>query len=334
MKKSLIKINQAIELPSKWDSLADCHFQTKEFYEYTEMYNPCNQRYYLLYEGDILRAGACVYDIVLDLLTFIRIKSPVKMHIVGIPATVSPKGIIGDEKWIQKLLKEIFNIEKGLLVGMNIPPDMDCAPAVSIRNMPTISMKHQFINWKDYQQSLRSNYRRRLKKNTRSFKGVKKTVSDCSIFDENLYGLYEQIFDRSKSKVEKLTLQFFKNLPPKYRLTVYTMKEQILAWHVILKDEDIVYFFFGGTNYKLNNQYNSYFNNIAGIIEEALEIGCSEIELGQTAEIPKTRLGGEVIPLNLFLYHRNKIINFLLSIFKALLQYNRSIPATHVFKNE
>ena len=40
--------------------------------------------------------------------------------------------------------------------------------------------------------------------------------------------------------------------------------------HITLKDEDVMYFFFGGTDYASNRKYNSYFNNIAGILKEAM----------------------------------------------------------------
>ncbi len=333
MTKHLLKINKAADLPDAWDTLADCYFQKIVFFKYTEKYNACDQRYYLLYDDDIIVAGACVYTITLDLLTFLQVKSPMKMQIVGIPATVSPKGIIGDDKSIELLLKEIFKVERGLLVGMNLEPELDCTPAIAIKTMPTIILKHQLKNKNEYPSALRTDYRRRLKKVESKFNGVEITKADCSIFDEELYNLYEQIYDRSKSKMEKLSLPFFKNLPDKFKLTVYSKNNQYLAWHITLKDNDVIYFFFGGTNYPLNKKYNSYFNNIAGLVKVAYDdTECKVIELGQTAEIPKTRLGGKVYSLNLFLYHRNQVIKFLLSVFKPLLQYNRKIPETHVFK--
>ena len=84
------KILTALDLPNEWDLMSNCHFQKKEFFQYTEKYNPCNQRYYLLFNNNQLVAGACVYTLSIDLLTFINVRSPVKMQVVGIPATVAP----------------------------------------------------------------------------------------------------------------------------------------------------------------------------------------------------------------------------------------------------
>jgi hypothetical protein len=327
-----IKILKASDLPKEWDLLAKCYFQKKEFFLYTEKYNPSKQRYYTLYNKNRLIAGACVYTLTIDLLTFINVRSPVKMQVVGIPATVAPAGIIGDTGAMKILLKKIFKTEKGLIVGMNISPVLNCEPAVSMRTMPTIVMNHNFADWEECIGSLRSDYRRRMNKIFSGFQGIKTQIIDCSGFDEKLYDLYLQIYDRSKSKLEKLSLEFFKNLPENYRLTTYSLNNSIISWHITLQDDGVLYFFFGGTDYQYNRKYNSYFNNIAGILKEAINRGYKTIDFGQTAEIPKTRLGGKVIELNLFVYHRNLIVKKLLYFSGKLLQYNRKIPETHVFK--
>lgn len=326
------KISKASDLPKEWDSLAKCYFQKKEFFLYTEKYNPCKQRYYTLYNKNRIIAGACVYTLTIDLLTFINVRSPVKMQVVGIPATVAPAGIIGDVGAMKILLKEIFKTEKGLIVGMNISPALNCEPAVSMRTMPTIVMNHNFADWEECISSLRSDYKRRMNKIFSGFQEIKTQIIDCSGFNEKLYDLYLQIYDRSKSKLEKLSLEFFKNLPENYILTISSLNNRVISWHITLQDDGVLYFFFGGTDYEYNRKYNSYFNNIAGILKEAINRGYKTIDFGQTAEIPKTRLGGKVIELNLFVYHKNLIVKKLLYFSAKLLQYNRKIPETHVFK--
>ncbi|MBK6538671.1 MAG: hypothetical protein IPG09_13140 [Ignavibacteria bacterium] len=48
MKKIIKRISSTEDLNSKWDSLADCYFQKKEFLTHIHKYNPCCQRYYEL----------------------------------------------------------------------------------------------------------------------------------------------------------------------------------------------------------------------------------------------------------------------------------------------
>ena len=303
------KTLSAFELPDEWDKLTSSYFQTREFLHYAEEYNPCNQRYYTIYRDNKLKACAAVYTLTIDLLTFINVRSPVKMHVIGIPATVSPAGIFGEKSAVNELLKLIFKSEKGLIVGMNVSPELDCYPAVSMRTMPTIVMNHDFSNLKECNTSMRSAYKRRTRKFIDRFRGIQEKENDCSVFDSALYDLYLQIHKRSESKLEKLSLEFFKNLPSKYRLTTYSLNDKPIAWHITLQDNGVMYFFFGGTDYSTIPTFESYFNNIYGILRKAVEQGFKTIDFGQTAEIPKTRLGGKVVELNLFVYHRFIVIN-------------------------
>ena len=80
-------INSASELPADWDALTVSYFQKREFLIHTEKYNPCKQRYWILEESGELKAGAVLYTLRLDLLTFMHLKSPLEMHIAGIPCS-------------------------------------------------------------------------------------------------------------------------------------------------------------------------------------------------------------------------------------------------------
>lgn len=323
----------ANNLPDDWDDLATCYFQTKIFFIYLECYNPCNQRYYLLFEENQLRAGACVYTLKINLLTFAQIKSLLTMQVIGIPATISPPGMMGEAGYTKALLEHIYDQEKGLMLGMNLSPLIDCGPAVVMRTMPTIQLNLNFSTWQEYKDSLRADYRRKLMKTSSLFKDVETRKGNCSRFDETYYDLYIQILKRTSTPLETLSPAFFRNLPDDFLLTSYHYKEDILAWHITKPDGHVLYFFFGGTNYGLNDQFGAYFNNLQGIVREAINKGCSVVEFGQTAEIPKIRLGGVPVELNLFLFHRNKAINTLLRLIKNVLKYRRRIPVAHVFKS-
>ncbi len=323
----------ANDLPGNWDELADCYFQTKEFFAYTERYNPCNQRYYLLFEANQLKAGACVYSLTINLLTFIKVKSPIEMQVIGIPATISPPGIIGEPRRMRVLLEHIFKEERSLILGMNLSPQFDCGSAVVMRSMPTIQLHTCFTNWQEYKDALRTNYRHKLIKISAMFKDVETRKGNCSRFDQAYYDLYVQILKRTNTPLETLSLEFFKNLPDGFLLTSYHCNEEILAWHITKPDRHVLYFFFGGTNYDLNERFSAYFNNLQGIVKEAISKGFSLVELGQTAEIPKTRLGGVPVELSLFLFHRNRAVNIFLKLIRNALKYRRKIPVAHVFKS-
>ena len=111
------KLSKASDLPAKWDNLAVDYFQTREFLDHTEKYNPCKQRYYTLFQDGSLQAGSIVYTLKLDILTYLSIPSPFRMNIVGIPCSVSASGIVGRFELFPALIAHIKSQEKGNYSG-------------------------------------------------------------------------------------------------------------------------------------------------------------------------------------------------------------------------
>ena len=59
----ITEAHRAANLPELWDRLALDYFQTRGFLEHTEKYNPCKQRYYMLFQNGILITGLVMYTI-------------------------------------------------------------------------------------------------------------------------------------------------------------------------------------------------------------------------------------------------------------------------------
>lgn len=85
-------------------------------------------------------------------------------------------------------------------------------------------------------------------------------------------------------------------------------------------------------NYSYRDQFQSYNNNLLGIISAAMEKKYQYIDFGQTAEIAKTRLGGVLSERKMFLYHSNPLMFALLKLFKNLITYSKTNKEPHVFK--
>ncbi len=322
----------AQDLFEAWDTLADVYYKKKEFLTHTETFNPCNQRYYELYENGKFSAGAIVYSLAISYFTkHINVNSPYKVTFIGTPASVSCSGLVGNKKSVDILLKRVFKLEKGIIIGLNTDPCYQIKPAISLKAYSVISMSHEFDSWDDYVSALRSSYRRRLKQLT-SREDIKVVESDCRRFNKEMHTLYLNILDNAELTLETLRLNFFQNLPEKFRLTTYTHKGKIITWHINLKDESKMFFFFGGIDYTVNKKLNAYLLNLAGVVKESIEAGYKEIDFGQTAEIPKTRMGGRVMDKSMFIYHRYRLLRKIFYVIKRYVEYNRVIPEAHVFK--
>ena len=328
------RIERAELLPDKWNELTECFFQQKEFLHHAELYNPCNQHYYLLWKDNVLLAGACFYKLPIHLFTFSGIPSRLPMQVMGLPASVSAPGLIGRSKDnIEQLIQYTLKTEKGLLLGLNLPPGLRMVPAIEMTMMPGVVLIRQLPSWEDYLDTLRSPYRRRAMQILQSFQGVTSVSTGCNSFTTAHYQLYLQIMKRTKNKLETLSLDFFINLPSNFRLCSYYTGDVLICWHITCSDQNQLFFFFGGHDYGLLNQYQLYFNNLFGILKQFIADGYQKLDLGQTAEIAKMKAGGQLQPKVLFLYHRNAFVQLLLRLFKPFISYHPPELSVHIFKN-
>lgn len=325
-------IHKVADIPPEWDWMADNYFQQIKFLTHTEKHNPCNQRYYLLLENGKLIAGAIVYSLRLDILTFARLKSPIKMNIIGIPCSVSCQGLFGKRDSIEILKNHIYIVEKGFVLVLNLENKLDGSSIASGKTLPSIIFSNTFPNWDNYISSLRSNYRRRLKQINKVGKELVFKKKSCSDFSENMHKQYLDVYKRSKGKLEKLSLNFFKNLPDEFKLTVCYHKDIIIGWNIALSDQNIYYFFFGGIDYQQNKNYSTYFQLLINLIKDGVENRSEYIELGQTAEIPKMRMGGKPKYLYMEAHHSNRAFNKILKLCNPLLEYKQKLEDTKVFR--
>jgi len=325
-------ISGALDLPESWDGAAADYFQTREFLNHTEIYNPCNQRYYLLRREGIFETGVVVYTLKPDLLTYLNIHSPFRMNIAGIPCSVSACGIIGNIDYLHQLIGFIKIREKGMLLFLNLPSGIVDENMISGRTLPTIILTNHFRSWEDYLLTMRADYRRRVRKLSFPFSEINKKQIACSAFDSQMYDQYLGVLKHSKGKLETLSLEFFRNLPSNFSLTAFYSTEKLIGWYVSSTFNEKFYFFMGGVDYSRNRKYNTYFNILLSVVKEGIEKRASIIDLGQTAEIPKLRLGGKQVEKVMLGYHSNLVMRKLMKAAKNLLEYSTLLQEPNTFK--
>lgn len=326
------KIFKALDLSEKWDEVALDYFQTREFLNHTELYNPCKQRYYLLYRQGVFETGVAVYTLKIDLLTYMNIRSPFRMNIAGIPCSVSASGIVGNPAYLHQIINEIKTREKGLLLFLNLTSQLQEENLVTGKTLPTVLITNNFRSWDDYLGMMKSTYRRRVRLLSLPFSGIKREQLACSFFDDRMYDLYLEVLKRSKGKLETLSLAFFRELSSNFNLTTFYSGEKLIGWYISATFKEKFYFFLGGLDYKVNRQFNTYFNILLNVVREGIEKRASVIDLGQTAEIPKLRLGGQLIEKTMCAHHSSRLMRLFLKAGKSLLEYSIVPQETHVFK--
>jgi len=321
-------------LNENWDRLANCYFQKREFLSLLHKFNPCKQRYYELYNDDLLVAGTVVYTLKINLLTFSYFHLPFKMKVIGLPASVATPPVIGESVEFEYLVNEILKLEKGLTICLNLKADLLKSKVICLRTLPTIIFRNQFPDFENYLMSLRHHYRRRIVQMQNKFTGVSSKVTDCSAFCQTHYELYLEIMKRTRTKLEILRLEFFQNLPDNFVLTTHYHNVIMLSWQISCKDEDTLFFLFGGMNYQKRNSFHSYHNNLISILKFCIDKKYKYIDFGQTAETAKLRLGGELEERKMFIYHPNFIIHLMLKLFKGLFSYAKTTVQGKIFNDQ
>lgn len=334
MSLGLQRVERAGELPAAWDELTSSVFQHRAFLDHTERHNPCQQRYWWLERGGRPVAGAVVYTLRLDLLTFLRIPSPLRIHFLGVPCSVSSSGLLGNPDDASSLVAQLLGKERGLVVGLNL----DSAPAVPGlavgRTLPTVVVDCRFDSWAAYRRALRSPYRRRLDRTLALWEGVVSERGGCERFDAAMHAQYLEVHRRSEAKLERLGLSFFQQLPADFHLTTHRRDGQLLGWHLAATDGARRAFVLGGLDYTCIAAERTYFNLLAAVLREAIGDGVETLDLGQTAEVPKLRLGGRLAEKGMFGWHSNRALRGLLRVFRGAMHYRRRVPEAHVFARD
>lgn len=325
-------IQKVVNLPTEWDELADNYFQQTAFLCHAEKYNPCHQRYYLALQGNKLVAAAIVYTLRLDMLTFIKVKSPIRMHIVGIPCSVSSAGIFGFTASVSALKEHIYKVEKGFILLLNLEEQPTGGSNATGKTLPTVVVSNHYNDWQDYTSSFRSGYRRRINQLNQPIEGVRVEKKSCSEFTQTMYEQYLEVYKKSSGKLEKLNFDFFRYLPDDFSLTICLKNEQVIGWNISLSNQKTHYFFLGGIDYKLNTICKTYLRLLSNLIREGIENHSELIELGQTAEIPKMRMGGKPMSRYMEAHHSNVIIHKLIKASEKFLEYKIKHENSHPLK--
>lgn len=326
---------RAAELPAAWDDMCTSLLQTRRLLGHYEETNPCRQRYHMLWRAGRPVAGAVVYGIRQNLLTFLgNLPSRVRMNIVGLPASVPPAGVIGSPTAVGELLAAVFAAESGLTVALNLPPAVEVPGANPVRMLPDMILRRQFADPGAYRAALRSPWRRRLDRSAARFAGAVTRRSTCAEFTDRHHRLYLDVLARAAERLETLSCAFFRGLPPPFELVSCYRGADLLCWRIVLAERGRLTFVIGGHDYARNAENDAYFNNLYGVLADGFAAGAQEIDLGQTAEDAKARLGAVAVETRMVLHSSSRLLDAPLRLASPLIAYRGRPRAYRVFRQE
>lgn len=322
----IVTVSSIKDVGPAWDLLTVDYYQKTVFLQHCERYNPCGQKYFLLYEEKELIAGAITYELKINLLSYMSGWFGKRMIVCGVPASVSSSGFVGDQKRYELLLRSVCETSDKMFLALNMDIEIG---EITGEGLPSIELKKQFDSFEAYLKALRATHRRRVKNIEKSLSSLNEVVSTCENID---YSLYLQVVNKSSNKLEVLSKQFFVNLPKEFELHSFYKDKKVLGWYILLQDDKVMRFFLGGVDYHENRINNVYLCMLLSMTKKYCDSPCLTLDYGQTAEIPKMFFGGEARNKYMFAHSKNNLATLFLNTFKKALSYDFKPITTTVFK--
>lgn len=321
-------IRAAVDLPDEWDAAAgDRLFLRRDSLLILEETNPCGQLYHIA--G---RPGPCsiavTYRHKLDLLTYGVGSLRMPVTIIGIPCSVSSSGCCFDSKTETAMLDHLRDM-RGTKLMLNTDPGA-VAGFVSGTTLPACRLDVRWDSFSAYLGGMRSHYRYRIAKAQSRWTDITESVVDNKSFSDGLYGLYVNVFRRSRYRLEKLSLDFFRTFPSE--IVAFRVGARPIAFVQLVRNGGELIFMFAGMDYSVSRKYDTYLNLLLTIVRKGIDAGCRWIDLGQTTEDVKGRLGCRLVEKGLHAAHSRGIGNLVLKAFAGALSYRRKDRDYNVFK--
>lgn len=169
-----------------------------------------------------------------------------------------------------------------------------------------------------YLEGLKSRHRYRLKKKLKD--GLAQGRVNVSVVqqpDEQalqaLYGLFQQTYEKGKTKFEKLNIEFFRQiaLKPQSHFILLTddATGKLVAFMLCFQLGEKAINKFIGIDYSVGMQSHLYFQLWEQAVKWACSVGVTSLESGQTAYGAKREVGHQLVPLHCYCQHRNPLLH-------------------------
>ncbi|MBU0936152.1 MAG: GNAT family N-acetyltransferase [Spirochaetes bacterium] len=325
-KRGLFCYSLAAELPEQWDELAaENAFLTRSALALLEKFNPCGQKYYI---DAGCRYSFVTYRLRLDLFTYARglaLRLPVT--ILGLPVSVSSPGFSYTGTGGQAAFEQCLRSWPHFLVLLNATARLKLPAA------HTLSTYELAIHWDSfpaYLAALRSTYRRTALQTLAVFRTLECRWLQPQDFSETLYTLYLDVYKRSEAKLECLSIDFFRHAPA--RIAAFYAGGKPVAFLQLQNRQSRMQFVFGGFSAE-SAGLTLYPGLLLFMVEQAINEGCSLLQLGQTADDAKSRTGAVERILYMHIWHPFPPLRWLFTLLLPVFSWKPGLFRHRVFRS-
>jgi predicted N-acyltransferase len=224
-------------------------------------------------------------------------------------------------------------------------PAMACMSNDGYARVPSFPMTRLRLDFADFETYLTTvlskNARKSLRKNLRDAEAAGRialeVLDDVSPVVDEVYPLYLQVFERATMRFEKLTKEYLcrlgRDMPDKARFFVWRIDGRAVAFAVTMVSGDALFDLYLGMEYPLALELHLYFYTFRDVINYALARGLKTYCSTPLGYDPKLRLGCDLMPLDLYVRHRNPIANLFMKRILPWLEPTRHDKTLRAFSN-
>ncbi len=212
-----------------------------------------------------------------------------------------------------------------------------------VPSMPMTTLGIDYRNFEDYLSNMlsprtRGKVRRKLRAAERAQPTITMSViNDATPVVDEVYPLYEKVFERSPLQFEKLTREFLceigRRMPDKVRFFLWYQDKRLIAFGLCMVEGEDLSHDYVGFDYSVAFDLNLYYRVFHDIIEWAIAHGYRRFYSGSLNYDPKWHLRQSLYPVDLYVRHTSDPINAVLRRLLPLLEPTRSDPILRNFHN-
>ena len=185
---------------------------------------------------------------------------------------------------------------------------------------PSYTFRSTFEDFAQYCAALRHHYRnqivhsrRKLREAGLEFAVLSSPEEIVQAYTSEVHALYHQVADRAALKVEILPIKFLRELTSRMsgqiELLAIRRGTEIIAFSWCMEAGSTYYTMCAGLDYRLNEQFDLYFNLLYGLLDRGLQKRAWTIVFGIGSDTFKRRLGCDAAPLYFFAKGRGPVMS-------------------------
>src|SRR5258708_1708429 len=259
----------------------------------------------------------------------------------------------GDRIWCARALVEALplvsrRLRASMIVLKDFPSEWRFVLQTFVENgytrvpsMPSVVLDLKFKGFDDFLKSLssraRGDLRRKFRQADRLPPVTVEVVNDISDRVDELYPLYLQVLQRASLRFEALTPEYFRRLgreiPERSRVFIWSQEGRPVAFDACTLFDRELWADSIGLDYRVALDLHLYFIVKRDVIDWACRNGVRRYHSGALNYDPKLRLGFKLEPLDLYVWHRNRVTNGILRRAAPWLTPARHDPLLRKFPN-